>query len=181
MGGVGVLRIRVRGDALQFAPVLRQVVHELHPDIAVTEERTLDAHINFMTATQRLSAFTTSALAVLGLALLAFGCLSLFLSMVKDSTREIAIRIALGADRLKLSRRIVGQGLLLISAGVLAGLVAGHFIAERVADQLYRIEPTDAVAFGGTAMFIIGIGLVSVYWSARVATRTDPAKYLRGE
>jgi predicted permease len=182
MGQVGgVVRIRTKGDPMLFVPELRKLVRELHPDTAITEAMTLDMHLKQLTAPLRISALATAGLAVLGLALLSIGCLSLFLSMVKDSVHEIAIRMALGANSRILGIRIVAQGLVLMILGLVIGIAAGIAVARQLANQLYRIEPTDSVTFVGTSILIMTIGLLSVCRAAATAIRSDPSKYLRAD
>jgi ABC-type antimicrobial peptide transport system permease subunit len=118
-------------------------------------------------------------LALAALALLAIGCISLFLSMVRDSIREIAIKMALGANNLTLMTRIAAQGTFLTLAGVLVGIGVARALADHIADQLYRTESTDPITFAGTAGIVVAIGTISVLWSAVKATRTDPATSLR--
>ncbi len=164
---------------MTFVPALRRLVHELSPDVAVAEEQAMASHLNELTGAQRTSAFVTMALAVLAILLLAIGCVALFTGMVRDSRNEIAIRMALGATNAKLTARIVAQGLLLTTTGVLFGLVGSAFISQRMSDQLYRVPSSDPAILSLACSVVLMIGLVSVYWSARLATRTDPGQSLR--
>jgi predicted permease len=181
MSGLGYIRIRTAGPPLPFAEVLRRTVHDLNPDVAVAEEISLAAWLDDLTQAQRKSALASAGLAVVGVLLLVVGSGALFFSMVKDSTREIAIRQALGCSHLRLTGRILLQGTLLMAAGLATGVVAAWFIAHRIADQLYRTPPSDLPTFL-TIPVVVGLaGLAAVYWSVRIATRIEPAEFLRTE
>jgi hypothetical protein len=177
----GYLRIRTRGAPMDFVPSLRQLVHDLNPDVAVAEEISLAGWVRELTASFRISAWISAALAVLCLALVVIGCVSLFLSMVRDSVREIAIRMALGASHVALTTRIVVQGAAVTVAGIIVGTGGAFVVSRQIQYQLYRIEPTDPLTFVAIPILILCIGLVSMCWPALLATRTDPAACLRSE
>jgi putative ABC transport system permease protein len=177
----GYLRIRTRVDPLDLVPLLRALVRELNPDVAIAEETAMDAYVARTTAAQRGSALASLGLALFGIVLLAVGCASLFLTMVKDSVREIAIRMALGATHGRLSARILRQGLVLIGAGAVAGAGAARMLAGRIADHLYELQPTDPVTFVAAPLLIALVGAAAVGYAALVATRTLPAEHLQAE
>lgn len=181
MSGSGYIRVRTKGAPMDFVPSLRRIVHELDPNVAVAEETSLDAWLNDLTGAQRNAAIASTALAFMGILLLAIGCVSLFASMVKDSLHEIAIRMALGSSNLSLTWRIVAQGLLISSGGIFIGTVGAWLIAQQIATQLYRTDSSDSLTFTVVPLLVLFIGLASVYWTARLATRTDPARCLRSE
>jgi ABC-type antimicrobial peptide transport system permease subunit len=106
---------------------------------------------------------------------------ALFVSMVRDSVREIAIRMAIGASARALTLRIVGQGLVLTVIGVVVGVVVARVIGNRLADELYHTQPTDLVTFVAVPALVGAIALAAVLYSAVLATRNDPAKSLRVE
>ena len=166
---------------MAFVPPLRNLIHDLHPDVGLAQETTLGRFIRQLTARHRTFAFASMALAVLGVLLVVLGSVSLFVSMVKDSLREIAIRMALGASHMRLTGRIVAQGLMLTLAGVVLGAGGAFFISRRIADQLYKTEAGDPLTFVTVSSLILLIGVLAVYWSATLGTRTDPAKCLRGD
>jgi hypothetical protein len=175
----GWVRIRTKGAPMNFVPTLQKLVRELHPDVGLAQEITLGDFVRQLTARYRAAAFGSTALALVAVFLVALGSVSLFASMVKDSVREIAIRMALGASHVRLTSRIVAQGLLLTLVGILLGAGGAVLAAKRVADQLYRTSATDPPTFIAVPLLVAIVGLASVYWSSRLATRTDPAKYLR--
>ena len=177
----GYLRIRTHGPPLAFVPTLRALVHDLDPDAAVGEETTLAALIRDITGTHRMLAMLSATLALLSVALAAIGCAVLFQSMIKDSVRELAIRIALGAGSWRLMRRVLYQGLALTLAGTAAGVVAARFVSARLGDQLYRTAATDPLVFAAAAIGVMLLGLLTIGHAALAVTRTDPVRYLRAE
>jgi predicted permease len=181
MTGPGYIRIRTTMPPMAFAGVLRRTVHQLSPDTAVAEEVSLDAWIANLMQVQRQSALASSGLATVGILLLAIGCGALFLSMVRESRREIAIRLALGCSHARLTGRILWQGALVMLAGLAVGAVAAWFVAHRIADQLYRTTPSDVPTFLAVP-FVVGLaGLAAVSWAARIAVGTEPTEFLRSD
>jgi ABC-type antimicrobial peptide transport system permease subunit len=152
-----------------------------HPLVALAEEKTLASHVRDLTAAQRMSAIATLTLALLGIVMLAAGCVSLFVSMVRDSVREIAIRMALGATTGRLTRRVLTQGAVVTLAGMTVGLVAARAVAVRIADRLHGVSAWDPFTWVSALALIALVSLASVYAAAVLAARTDPARLLRAE
>ena len=97
------------------------------------------------------------------------------MSLVRDSVREIAIRMALGATQRIVATRILYRGLLLTMAGVTIGTIGARSISKLLSGQLYQIEPADLATFELVPLFVTLISSISVYFSALLATRADPA------
>lgn len=178
-GSPGYLFVRVESDPMAFVSRLRALIRDFNPHIALAEERTLADHLRNFTAAQRTSATTTMALAVIGIVLLAAGCVSLFVSMVRDSSREIAIRMALGSTGARLVRRILCQGIVLTIAGLAVGLIATRAVAMRIADQLHEVSAWDPLTWVTASALIVLVCLASVHMAAIRAARTDPVEVLR--
>jgi predicted permease len=177
----GYLRVRVQGDPMAFVPRLRALVHDLDLLVALAEEKTLASYVRDLTAAQHMSAIATMTLAVLGIVMLAAGCMSLFVSMVRDSVREIAIRMALGATTGRLTRRVLTQGAMVTLAGLAVGVVASRAVATRIADRLHGVSAWDPLPWMAALTLIALVSLASVYVAAVLAARTDPARLLRAE
>jgi putative ABC transport system permease protein len=112
----GYLRVRTRSAPMELVPILRALVHELDPDTAVAQPIRLDAFIANLSGSRRVAALLSMALALMGVALLAAGCVSLFVSIVRRSAREVAIRIALGARDSQLLLPVMTQAAALTSS-----------------------------------------------------------------
>jgi predicted permease len=173
------IRIRVRGDDAAFIPVLRQLVRDAHPEVALADLAPMDEHMARLTTNQRVSAILSGVLAAIGVSLVVIGCFSLFASMVKDSARELAIRLALGATPRSLVAKVVLRGLGLVVSGTLVGAVASIFVRRRVADQLFEIGSSDVTALVVTVAAIMSAALIATYVPARLALRKEPAPVLR--
>jgi predicted permease len=179
MRSSGYLFIRSEQPPLTLVPRVRQLIYELAPHVAVAEETALDAHLRRLTAAERMSAGVTMGLALLAIVLLGTGCLSLFVSMVNDSRRELAIRIALGATHVYIWRRIVAQGMVLTFVGIATGLGLSRFVGARIADQLYQVTPSDPLVLLSVSGLIGLIGLATIHWASVLAMRTSPSRLLR--
>jgi predicted permease len=177
----GYLRIRTTVPPLEFAPQLRALVYELSPDAAVAEEQALDEFLRDYNGGFVIAATSSAGLAAFGIALLVIGCISLFLSLVRDSLRELAIRMALGATHWRIAGRITGHGLVLIGGGLAMGVLAALFVVRAIGHQFYGVEATDPLIYSGAAVIILTTGLISIGYSASVAARTEPAVHLKSE
>jgi putative ABC transport system permease protein len=173
------IRIRVRSDDAAFIAVLRTIVRELHPDVALADFAAMDDHISRLTTNQRISAVLSGVLAVIGITLVVIGCFSLFASVVKDSERELAIRQALGAMPHAIVQKVVLRALWIVGTGTLVGIVASVFVRKRVADQLFDVARWDMTAFVVTVPAIVAAALLATYMPVRVALKKDPALGLR--
>jgi len=121
-----------------------------------------------------LFAMTALLLAALGI----YGVISYGVS---ERTREIGIRLALGAEKQNILRLILRQGLALATAGAAIGLICALIVAHLMASVLYDIRPADPLTFAGVALVFVFVALVACYLPARRATKVDPMVALRCE
>jgi ABC-type antimicrobial peptide transport system permease subunit len=117
--------------------------------------------------------------AVLALLLAAVGIYGLLGYMVSQRSREIGIRIAMGAQRAHVFRLIVGQGLFLAGCGIGIGLLCAFVVAPMIASLLYGIHPINAAVFIVVPLILLGIAFVASYIPARRASKVDPIYVLR--
>ena len=118
---------------------------------------------------------------VIALLLAAIGLYGVMASLVRDQTREIGIRIALGASTGRVRREVLGRAGIVIGAGAIAGL-AGALATSRVLSALlFEVSPSDPVSLGGACLVLVLVGAIAAYVPARRATRIDPVQALRAD
>lgn len=174
------ISVRTAADPMTLVPALRSIIRNLGVDVAVDEIRTFQDHLGERTSGQRVAAMMTSLLAGIGIVLVAIGCFALFSSMIRESTFEIALRMALGATSGNLIAQVLRRAIALSAVGILVGLVVSVFINRQLADQLYNTSPSDTATLILAASAIAFIGVVSSYLPARGIAQTDPATALKG-
>jgi putative ABC transport system permease protein len=173
--------LRARGDPDALAAPLRAALAELDPDIPLTAVQTMEDALGVWAAERRLTMLVVAGFALLALALGAVGVYGVMAHLVTQRTREIGIRIALGAVPREILGLVLSQGVRLALLGVAAGLLVALGVSRLLTRLLFDIEPTDTPTFVATAL---GLALVAVAASlipAVRAVRTDPVDALRSE
>jgi putative ABC transport system permease protein len=175
------LAVRTSSDPLSLAASLREQVHQLDKDQSVADMRTLDQVVSASLAQPRLNTLLLTGFAALALLLAAIGVYGVISYAVEQRTREIGIRMALGATRGKVFRLVVGEGMLLALVGLGVGLVAAFGLARLMTSLLYGVTPSDPVTFLAVSILLSGVAFVASYIPARRATKVDPMVALRYE
>jgi predicted permease len=171
--------VRTEGDPLALAGAVRAAVRELDRDLPVADVRPLARHVSETIARPRFSTFLAGAFAAVALTLAAVGVFGLTAYAVAQRTREIGIRVALGARKEDVTGWIVRRSLKLAALGLAMGLALGLLAGPALAGQLYGVSAGDPVTFAGGALFLAGICLAASYLPARRAARVDPMVALR--
>lgn len=175
------LLIRTRGDSASLAAAVRREVQAVEKNLPVTNIRPMTELLNNSLFPARMGAVLLGAFGLLALLLAAVGLYGVMSYSVARRTREIGIRMALGARGGNVLRLVLGEGMALIAVGVLLGL-AGAFAATRLlASFLYGVSTTDPLTFAGIAVFLTLIALAASFIPARRASRVDPLVALRYE
>ena len=175
------LMLRGTSDPLLLAAAGREAVWSVDRDIPVTDMQRLDAVVAQSVAGPRLTAFLIAAFAAIALALGMIGVYGVVAYSVSQRTHEIGIRMSLGAQRSDVLRLVMGQGLALTAAGVVAGL-AGSLAATRVlASLLFTVSTTDPAVFAIVTAALAAVAAFAIYIPTRRAMRVDPMIALRGE
>jgi predicted permease len=178
------LRVAVRtagGDPIALLPALRADVAALDADLPLSGVRPLTRVVNESVTGQRFQMTLLAGFALLALALAGLGIYGVMAHAVAQRTREIGIRMALGADVRQVRRMVLASGLRLAAAGVVLGL-AGALVGTRVlASLVYGVSTTDPLTLVVTALVLGAAGLAASWIPARRATRVDPIVSLRSE
>jgi predicted lysophospholipase L1 biosynthesis ABC-type transport system permease subunit len=175
------IALRSRADPASLTTLVRAAVASLDPGVPVYAVQPLAEAVRQETATSRFGSATMSAFSILALVLAAIGIYGLLAFLVSLGTRDIAIRMALGAGAARVQRLVVGQGMMLVAIGVVLGLVGALAAARTLSSQLFGVSPTDPVTLGAVALTVLVAALVASWIPARRASRVDPQTVLRGE
>jgi predicted permease len=175
------LVLRADSDPLRLAPALRAAVRELDTSLPVSDIAVLSDSVDASTSTQRLSTTLFGLFALLALLLATVGIYGVISYSTSRRTREIGLRLALGAERRRISAMVVGRAAFLGGVGVAAGLAGGLLLSRLLGSMLYGVSATDPTAFVGAAVFLLALAVLAGYIPARRAARVDPVILLRNE
>ena len=174
------MSVVVRGPAPdRMAGDLRAIVRSLDPELALFNVRTLDAEVARLVAGPRFSATVLGLFAAVALVMAGVGVYGVATYATGRRTREIGVRVALGATRGQILRMILRDGVLMIAAGLVGGLVASAWLSQILTGLLHEVAPTDPVTLGAVAILLSLIGLGAVYLPAHRAARLSPLAALR--
>jgi putative ABC transport system permease protein len=179
-GGVAFYA-RTGGDARGFVPILRREMSAIDPNSAGLTAMPLSDYISAAWFGPRLASLLLGVLGAISILLAGVGLYGVMAYSVNQRTREIGIRIALGADPEGVLRMVIGRGLLLAVSGIAAGLALALAATPQLAPLLYRVSPADPVSIAGAALFLIGVAVLASLIPALRATRVDPMVALRQE
>jgi predicted permease len=170
----------VRGkDLTAAAGSLRTLVLSLDPEMPPFNVRTLSAEVSKMVAAQRFSAALLAVFAGVALILAAVGVYGVLAYSTGLRTREIGVRIALGATRAQILRLVLRDGMLILSSGLTGGLIAAMWLAQALTGLLHEVTPADPVALAAVTTVLLSAGLLAAYLPARRATRISAIDALR--
>jgi ABC-type antimicrobial peptide transport system permease subunit len=167
-------------QAAALAPVARQIVREIDSQLPV-ETRRVEAAFDRAFAGRRFGLTLIGTFSAVALILATLGIYGLISYVVTDRTREIGIRLALGADAHDVLRLVVNRGLMPAVAGMAAGLAAALGLARFVEGMLYGVAATDPVALGGVLLLTLVAAIAAGYVPARRAARIAPVIAMRAE
>lgn len=173
--------VRTDGPSDALLPTIRQRVHALDAELALANVRSMDEWVSNNAAQPRLSATLLGAFAAIALLIAAIGVYGVLAYSVSQRTREIGVRMALGAEPGGVVRVIIGEGLIVGLLGVGAGLLGGIAIGRAMSSLVYGIAVRDPMTFAGAAVVLIIVVLAACAVPARRAARVDPMVALRYE
>ena len=175
------LHVRTAGDPLAMANMVRGLVRSLDPNLPVYDVTTLEAQVDGSLSQERLIASLTAWFGGLATVLAAVGIYGILAFAVARRTREIGIRMALGAEAADVLSLILRQTAAMVAAGLLLGAAAAAAISRLIASALYGVRPMDPLVIGGACAVLALMALVASYFPARRAALTDPLAALRHE
>ena len=174
------LVVRTSGPPTVLAGVVREQIRAADSALPVTVT-TMDDVLTASTGRPRLYAVMTGVFGTVALGLAVVGIFGVVSYVAAQRTREIGVRIALGAQRREILGLVVGQGMRPIVAGICAGIVGAVALTRFIGTLLFGVAPLDPLTFGIVIVLLTAVGLVACWIPARHATRVDPLTALRAE
>ncbi len=177
--GVGSILVRTAGDPSALVPQVRRVVAEIDPLVPLFGMEPLALTLSKSNAQRRFTTLVLGVFAAVALILAVVGVHGVLSYTVAQRTREIGIRMALGADRRQVRTLVLGQGVRLAGIGLGLGLVGALALSRGLRSMLFGVGRADPVTFVGVAAILGGVALLASWLPARRASRTDPAVVLK--
>jgi ABC-type antimicrobial peptide transport system permease subunit len=175
------LVVRTKLDPLAALPMVRKEAVALNAQVAMDAPTTLYDELKNTIAAARMASTLTSLFGLTALLLAGIGLYGVMSQAVSRRTREIGIRMALGAGRSDVLRLMLKQGLLLTGLGLVLGLLAALLLTRLIQTLLYGVGTTDPLTFVAVALLLAGVALLACWIPARRAAKVDPMVALRYE
>ena len=173
--------LRGRTDSAAMLSSTKHELRELDPDLPMYHVRTMEKQVNESLAQRRFSTLLLGIFAGIALALATIGIYGVMAYLVNQGTRELGIRIALGASQRNIVSLVVRQGMALAVSGVIIGLTGAFLLTRLIRGLLFGVETTDPITFAGISLLLAMIALLASYIPAQRAARIDPLISLRSE
>jgi predicted permease len=174
------LEVRTAGDPAAIIPVVRREIAALDRDLPV-QSGTMEGALGLSLLPQRAGATLLGIFSVLGLALASVGLYGVMAYTVAQRTRELGIRMALGAEAAGIYRVVLGQGAKLTLIGLVIGIVGGLSLARMARGVLFGVSAADPVTIGSVTVILAAVAFLASFIPARRATRVDPLVALKAE
>jgi macrolide transport system ATP-binding/permease protein len=176
-----VIMARTQGNAAALLTTMRRELLAIEPNVVFLDSQTMDAQVDMALLPARLAAQMASLVGLVATVLAAIGLYGVIAYAVARRTREIGIRMALGAAPGGVIGLVMRQGLTVAVAGIVAGAGIAYMAAGAIASALYGVSALDPVAWGGSIVALLGSAALANYLPARRASRVDPSVALRTE
>jgi predicted permease len=173
--------VRAAGAPTNFLAAVRQAVREVDGNLPLFDVKTQLEQASQSLAQERLFAALLSFFGALALALAALGLYGVLAHSVAQRTKEIGVRMALGAEARHVLRLVIGQGMLLVCVGIAAGLILAYWLTKWLSGWLYDVGAADPLTYGAIALLLAVVALLACWTPARRATKVDPMVALRCE
>jgi predicted permease len=173
--------VRTTGPLAILLPVLRAAARDINPALVVWKAQTMDEMLDAPLAQPRISALLLSGFSVVALLLSAIGLYGVMAAGVRRQTREIGVRMALGALPSMIQRLVFAQMGGLVGVGVIAGLVGALATSRLLRSLLFQVSAIDPLTLTGVCVLLVAVAMLAGYVPARRAARIDPVEALRAE
>jgi putative ABC transport system permease protein len=173
--------VRTETPPLELAAAVRRVVRSIDPTVPYFEISTVEQALAEQDRTRRFQTELVGVFAVTALLLAGLGLYGLMSYLIEQRTKEIGIRVALGAQTAEIWRLVIGQGMAVALIGMLVGLGAALAVTQLIKSLLFGVSATDPVTFAIVAALLAMVALLACYLPARRATKADPITALRTE
>jgi len=179
--GFQYLMVRTEGDPGPVMALLREAVWAVDPSVPVRTIRELDSYAAESTAAPRFRTLLVAGFAALTSLLAMVGLYATMSLTVARQTRELGIRVALGASRTSVVRGVLSGGFRLVAIGGVLGLAVALVASRSLSAMLFELEPTDPLTYAAVAVLTAVVALSACYFPARRAGRIDPVRALQEE
>ncbi|HKV23655.1 MAG TPA: ABC transporter permease, partial [Candidatus Acidoferrum sp.] len=179
--GDTIIHLRTTGDPRTMAFSVEETMHQLNPELPLFNVNPLSVTMQLGTLFQRVAVTFAGSFGLLAMLLAAVGIYGVVAYTTRQRTREIGIRLALGAERRGIYSLVLGQGFRLILSGLVVGTVLALAFTRLLKAQLFGVSETDAITFASVGLLLAVVALVACHIPARRATRVDPMVALRYE
>ena len=173
--------VKTTGDPITLAPAVRQEIRKLDQSLPVADIRTMTDVVGATLSTPRFTGMLLLVFALLALALSAIGIYGVLSYVVSRRTREIGIRVAIGAGRIQVLRMVLAQGVTLTLTGVVIGIGLAVWASTLMREMLHGVKPGDPLTFAAVGAVLTGVAILASLVPALRATRVDPVVALKTE
>jgi putative ABC transport system permease protein len=179
--GLMTFVVRTDQDPASLANSVAAAVHAVDPQLPVADVRTMEEVVDLTLARPRTVSVLLTTFALIALVLAGVGVYGVMAYSVSQRTREMGVRIALGATPQSIFRLVLTEALRVVAIGIVAGLVAAAGLTRLLDTMLYETEPRDPWTFAATAVVLVIVATLASYIPARRGTRVAPVEALRSE
>jgi predicted permease len=177
----GLFAVRTDRDLALVLPGVRRLLHDVDPGTDLWKAQSMDDYLAEPLAQPRLSTLLFSGFGLVALLLAAVGLYGVMAAAVREQTREIGVRMTLGATPSRVRGDVLRRAMAVAGVGAVAGLAAALATSRVLGSLLYEVGPTDPVALAAACGLLLAVALAAAFVPARHATRVDPARALRAE
>ena len=171
--------LRTPGDPAALTAAVRQEIHDMDPELPIYDVRTMADRVDASLARRRFSMLLLTIFATLASGLAALGIYSVVAFLVAQGTKEMGIRIALGATPRGIALLVLRHGLVMAAAGIVLGVAAALALTRVMRSLLFGVGSSDPVTYGLVSALVVVTALAACYLPARRAARLDPMRSLR--